>query len=318
MTRTPSDPEAICGEDVDSHDVCVPGTALVARLAAEPFEVLESVPVPGTTPAKKVLVRFERAPKVRVLFKWRTVAPDFADAFNNSPRRELAAVATADVLFGESQDLVPHSTVLCLPRERYPELLADAEATFADDVCVAGLVTPWIYNAETVEELWDPERYAEDPRYRVAVARLNVLANVIAHGDSHSGNVLVDDEEAPRRVFLIDNGFAFSGLFNPLVRWFDKDRDWSKPVIPSLPELVHQQLLRVDPVEFDRLATVAVLRRQGDGWAVTDVPRPLGERFPPLDADTGVRRGDGVVQLGLTKQEIQDVRIRFAKLLETL
>lgn len=318
MTRTPSGPEAVCGGGVESDEVCVPGTDLVARLATEPFEVLESVPVPGTTPAKKVLARFEREPRVRVLFKWRTVAPDFADAFNNSPRRELAAAATADMLFGESQEVVPHSTVLCLSRDRYPQLLADAEATFEDDACVAGLVTPWIYNAESVEELWDPQRYAEDPSYRVAVARLNVLANVIAHGDSHSRNVLVDDAKAPKRVFLIDNGFAFSGLFNPLVRWFDKDRDWAKPVIPSLPGPVHEQLLRVDPVEFDRLATVAVLRRQGDTWVVTEVPRPLGDRFPPLESDAGIRRGEGVVQLGLTKQEIQDVRIRFAKLLETL
>lgn len=317
MVQSPSTPAEVCHDaDLRQDDTCVPGAELLERLTHEEFDVLEVVPAPGTTPAMKVLARFEREPQLSVLFKWRVVPSEVGDAFNNSPRRELAAAAVADLLYGSNQEVVPHSTMLCVEREEFPTLVGDAEPTFEGDDCVVGLITPWIYNAEEIKVLWDPERFAKHEGYRMSVARLNVLAEVIHHGDSHSRNVLVDDAEAPTRVFLIDNSFAFSGLFNPMVRWFGSERDWASPVVPRLPSALREELLKFDPVDFDKLATVAVLNRTGDDWALVGLPRPRGDEHPAIDPDEGVRHEGYTVQLGLTQDEIVAMRKRFARLLE--
>lgn len=318
MVQIPSAPSEVCSNaNLGRDDTCVPGLEILERLTHEPFEVVEIVPAPGSTPAKKVLARFAREPRTSVLFKWRVVPEAAGDAFNNSPRRELAAAAVADVLYGSNQEVVPHSTMLCVERASFPLLVGDAEPTFQGDDCVLGLVTPWIYNAEEIEVLWDPERFATHEGYRMAVARLNVLAEVIHHGDSHSRNVLVDDSEAPTRVFLIDNSFAFSGLFNPLVRWFGVDRDWANPVVPRLPQRLRRRLEALDPVELDRLSTVAVLNHSKEGWQLAGLPRARGDEHPAFDPAEGVRRSGDTVQLGLTRDEIVAMRKRLARLLES-
>lgn len=314
----PSPPRAICqAPHVADDDVCVPPTALLDRLAREPIEILEAVVAPGTTPALKAIVRLTEAPSLVVPIKWRATPAGAGDAFNNSPRRELAAVAAATLLFGADNDLVPPSTLRCLEPKTHDKITQDAEPTFEDSTCVLGVITVWLPNVEEVEELWDPARFEADAAYRRAVSRLNVFARIIDHRDSHARNVVVDDEDEPTRVFLIDNSLAFSGLFNPLVRWLGVDRDWASPIIPAIPTEVRRDLARFDPAALDRLATVVELEHTpGGGWQLVRSVGAQGAQAQPFDAKRGVRRRDGTVQLGLTDEEIRAMKHRFLAILE--
>jgi hypothetical protein len=81
--------------------------------------------------------------------------------------------------------------------------------------------------------------------------------------------------------------------------------------VPKLPHQKVDRLRAITRADLDRLATVAEYRVQ-DGLLQEVEPTA------PFDPGEGVRRKDDVIQLGLTRQEIDGVEARLKQLLSRI
>jgi hypothetical protein len=107
-------------------------------------------------------------------------------------------------------------------------------------------------------------------------------------------------------VFSVDNGIAFA--FNDS----DRGNTWSRLRVPKLPADTVDRLRHVTRDELQRRLGVLAQWRLLDGHWVAEPP---GEN---LDPHRGVRQQDGIVQLGLTEDEIAQVDRRRTTLLEAV
>jgi hypothetical protein len=133
---------------------------------------------------------------------------------------------------------------------------------------------------------------------------MNILTYLIEHGDSNVGNFLISRSETGPRVFAVDNGVAFAAAES------DRGRKWAEMRVDSLPKETVERLRAMTYDALDRqLAVVAQ-------WTLEDghfVPAQLGES---LSKSRGVRRDGAVVQMGLTKPEIEAVWRNRQRLLD--
>lgn len=304
-----SSPAELCNDPrMSAGSLCVPPSSVQRALFLSKLELLD--------------VRHTRAPQVlkirgaldlgdrRIILwlKWRASPPKVSDAFNNSPRKELAAHALSAMLFPKDA-LVPPATLRCL-RDAERAAVGATEDTFKGIHCTLGIVALWLQNVKPAPyELFDPARYQRDASYRRATSRLNVFAYLIDHGDSHSGNFLVSTDPLRRRIFSVDHGFSLGGFFNPAGRWFKTFRDWSQIFVPSIPQDLYRRLRSLDRIQLRRLSSLVEFRIEGDRL----VPIPAG---PPLDPKKGVRRTQDRLQIGLKAAEIARIEERIVKLLK--
>ena len=171
--------------------------------------------------------------------------------------------------------------------------------------CVLGAAALWLTDGTPPEEVFDRQRFADDPRYAYHFANLNLLAYLISHRDARKNDFLSLDDANDPRIFLIDNGIAFSGfVFNFFTANFDKIR------VPGLPRLSIDRLRRVGARELQRLAVLGELAVDDEGVLRHIAPGA------PLDPDIGTRVLPGRVQFGLTATEIATMSERLAQLLE--
>jgi hypothetical protein len=106
-------------------------------------------------------------------------------------------------------------------------------------------------------------------------------------------------------VFAVDNGVAFNRR-----EVSDRGTRWQRLRVDRLPQRTVDRLRALTRDELDRrLAVVAQFRRAGE------VLVPMAPTTP-LDPGKGVSRNDEVVQLGLTKHEIDHIWDRIRKVLE--
>lgn len=257
----------------------------------------------GVTGASRVMLY---APEDDLEFKakWKEV-PYFLDSWNNSPRRELAAYAVQKLFLDPRDYVVPTTALRCLPLDQYREQFPKADPTLKNSKCVLGAFALWINNVRIEPELLDPERFAKDPNYAYHLANFNILTFLIDHKDGRSNNFLVSTHEDDRRVFAIDNGISFDAW---IWNWFVPN--WNTIRVPALNRKAVDRLREVKPDDLRALATVAELRVDDSG-----IYR-LVESGPPLEPDEGVRKAEGVVQFGLTTDEVDDVREQVEELLE--
>src|SRR5262249_17508647 len=104
---------------------------------------------------------------------------------------------------------VPPTSVRCLPRSAYPPDTPAPEPTLEHTACVLGLVAAWLEHvAPPAGEVYDPDRFARDPRYAGHMADFNVLTYLIDHRDGRSSNILLSDDPKDEHVYSIDNGIA--------------------------------------------------------------------------------------------------------------
>jgi hypothetical protein len=183
-----------------------------------------------------------------------------------------------------------------VPVEEYKRYYHDPAAvkpTFkgADEVmCV---VQYWLQNVKNPPDIYDPARFNADPVYARHIGQLNIFTYLIEHRDSNQGNFLISNAEQGPRVFSIDHGVAFASLDS------DRGTAWLKLRVDRLPKDVVD---RVRPL-LDRDFLTSKLAVLGQ-WELRDghyVPVPFTE---PLSTRRGVRTRDGVVQMGLTRDEI--------------
>jgi hypothetical protein len=236
--------------------------------------------------------------------KWKEV-PYFLESWNNSPRRELAAYAVQKIFLDPPDYVVPTAALRCITLERYREYFPKADPTLKNSKCVLGMLALWINNVTIESQLLDPERFSKDPNYAYHLANFNVLTFLIDHKDGRSNNFLVSKNDTDRHVFAIDNGISFDAW---IWNWFVPN--WNTIRVPALNRKAVDRLRQVKAEDIARLGAVAELRMDGDGIYRTVEPGA------PLEADEGVRTAPGVVQFGLTTDEVDDVREQVEEIVE--
>jgi hypothetical protein len=266
------------------------------------LEDVEAAPG-GVMGVKKAVARFPVTGE-RIDVKWKQAPATTADGWNNTPRKELAALAIQKWFLDPHDYIVPPSAVRCIPLDAYRHIDPDATATIEGTRCVVGLLSAWLRDVTVPERLYDRDRFLADAGYAYHMADFNVLTFLVQHRDGRSGNFLAADGPSGRRLFAIDNGVAFGGLvYNYFVD------NWDVIRVPAIRRAVVERLRRVRAEHLEALGVVVELR--ADEAGILRPAPPSASQAP----EAGVWVGDGRVQLGLTRAEITAVADRLHALL---
>ncbi len=235
--------------------------------------------------------------------KWAPAAPG-GEAFNNSPRYEVAAYQLQRLFLDNSQIVVPPTVLRAFPLVWYRTLNPNAHATFLDTESVVVALQYWLFNV-TPEDFWQPDRVETDTAYARAIGNFNLFTYLVRHSDSNAGNFLISRDSTGPRVYSVDNGVAFASEAS------NRGAEWRRIRVKRLPRSTVERLRTLTEDDLTaQLETVAEFRIG---------PDRLLESVPPgpnLSADRGVRRHGDRIQLGLTRGEIHGVWRRLQDLLE--
>ncbi len=250
----------------------------------------------GTSAARKARLRF--ADGMDLAVKWKAFPPEL-DGWNNSPRKELAAYEIQKWFLTPEEYVVPTAAVRCVSPEQITAPPIPA-ATMAGSRCTLVTLALWLRRVRSPTPLYQPRRFETDAGYAFHLANFNVLATLIDNRDSRGSNVLVSNREPPVRIYSIDNGMSFDPWF-----WKFNALRWNEIIVPALPRTTVERLRAVSELDYDELLVLAQMLLGDDG-----VYRPIEPTGPPLDPDRGVRKDGRLLQLGLTREEIREVRER--------
>ena len=281
-----------------------PPAEIERRLQSEPFEVenLVGARYPDD-PTKQATLSFEDG--TRMLVKW-APAPRGGERFNAVPRYEEAIYRLQKLFLDPDEYVVPPTACRCVPVWVYGDLEGDPVATFDGSSCVLVTLQSWLWSV-TDENVFDRERFRRDTAYARHLANMNVATHLADHKDANVGNFLVSTVEDEPRVYAVDNGVSFGS------RKSNRGYEWRRMRVDRIPAETADRLRQIDRRELERaLATVAQFEETGSQGMVRVEPEP------PLDPGDGIRRGDGVLQLGLTDDEIDDVWDRLRDLIERI
>jgi hypothetical protein len=289
-------PAATRGQD---SNITLAVDTLERLLGVEKFEVANFGPLRSATDRVRVaLLSFPGGHSVRV--KWAAAARG-GDTFNNRPRYELAAYALQKLFLDESDYVVPPTVARIVPAESYPGGEKPPAPTFGGSTDVLVVLSYWLSNV-TLQPVYDRERLASDSLYARHFAQFNILTYLVRHGDANVGNAVISADRANPRVFAVDNGVAFED---------DSDRghDWRDILVDRLPQASVDRLRGIGEQDLHRQLGVLLQLEVRDGRLVVVEPTEN------LDPSRGVRRRSDVIQLGLTRREIQYTYRRLEHLL---
>jgi hypothetical protein len=265
----------------------------------------------GVTGAERFDVFFKAVNRT-LRIKWKAAPPGDVESWNNNPRKELAAYAIQTWFLPPEHYVVPTTVARCVRLADYRRLDPEAQPTLAGTQCVFGVQALWLDDVEIPEVLWDEERFQRDAAYARHIANFNVLSYLVQSRDTTRENVLMAKDPKNPRVFSVDNGIAFDpALYNPFLN------NWDTIRVPALPRDTVERLRRLDDDADDELAVVAQFEVDEEGMlrSVRPIRRPDDDE-DEADRATGVRWADGVLELGLTESEIDQVEDRLEQLLE--
>jgi len=277
---------------------------LETELASGRIEILsERYAGAGLTGASRVELRLLDQ-GLTVSAKWKPV-PLFLDGINNSPRKEIAAYHVQKLVLEPEDYVIPTSVARCIPAAEFPSPTKHSKGTLPDSNCELGIFSVWLENVTVPDMLLDSDRFEREAAYARHLGNFNLVTYLIRHHDGRRGNFLVSTNESDRRVFAVDNGVAFSGIW---YNWFVPN--WNRIRVPAIPEDAIEKLRQIRELDLEPLAVVAEFHRDPNGgWS----PRPSGIA---LDEDDGARLEGSVFQLGLTEDEIEDLYKRIEDLVE--
>jgi hypothetical protein len=290
---------AACAQNAN---ISQPVADIERLLAAEPLAITQaeiSRPKASGDITLKAEISFGGAPPLRV--KLRKAEPG-ADTFNNVPRYDLAAYELQK-LFLEPQDyVIPPTALRMVPLADFAKYQANVSPTFHDVAQVLAVVQYWLDDVKVIEDVYDPDRFASDAVYARHIGQMNILTYLISHGDSNAGNFLIGRQEQGARVYSVDNGVAFNSTAS------DRGELWKVLRVKELPADAIERLRRITPeMLYQRLGVVAQWRLVNGSY----VPEPPTANIG--DA-RGVRRKGDILQMGLTRIEINGVQ-RLLRLL---
>lgn len=249
---------------------------------------------------KHVLLLFPDSTTVEA--KWARAAPG-AEEFNNQPRYELAAYALQRLFLDGPDYVVPPTVARAIPVRDYPAQESGVRPTFSGTESVIVILQYWLPNV-TNDGVFDPRRLEGDSVYARYFGNLNLLTYLMRHSDANAGNVLISRDPERPRLFTVDNGIAFGGEAS------DRGTAWRNLRTNRLPSAAIDRLREVEREDLERALAVVAQFESRDGHLVAVAPTE------PLSTRSGVRRRDGVIQLGLTASEISGVHSRLQRLLQ--
>ena len=259
----------------------------------------------GLTGASRVEIELVDQQMV-VAAKWKAMPGDL-DGINNAPRKELASYLVQRLFLDPADYVVPTSVARCLPADVFPEPGRPARPTLRDTRCELGVLSLWLEHLTTPYEILELERFARDREYAERLADFNLATYLMKHQDGRLGNILVSTPDLPYRIFAVDNGVAWSGIW---YNWFVPN--WRHLRVPALRRVSVDRLRKVKEADLAYLGVVASFVRDPDGMLAPVEP----ERN--LDPDKGVRIEGGIVQLGLDDDELGDLFERIQELIEAV
>lgn len=225
-------------------------------------------------------------------------APRDGEEFNNVPRYELAAYEIQRLYLEEEELVVPPTAMRALDLDWYETLDPDVESTFRGINSVVVLIQSWV-NFTTDEDVWDEDRFSVDPLYARHWANLNLFTYLIRHSDSNTGNVRLSSFSTNPRLFAVDNGVAFNSIDS------DRGTRWRSLLVESFPAATVARLRTLTEDQLHEALGVMVQWRIEDDRLVPMTPTEN------INARQGVRRRNGIVQFGLTRDEIDDTWYRI-------
>lgn len=257
----------------------------------------------GITGALRVKARYPGEDEL-ITLKWKTM-PIKLDGINNSPRREIASYQLQFIFLEPDDFLVPPSVARCLIPETFADPAPHLSKVFPNTSCELGILSLWLNEVTIPRPLYDEARFLSDLTYARYLANFNLLTYLIRHRDGRDGNFLVAKDPSRPITFAIDNGMTFGGFF---YNWFVDN--WDDIKVPALPRESIDRLRQISKRDIKKLGVVAELHLDSDGvYRSVDPGENLGRK-------EGVRRRPGIIQFGLTKDEIEDVVERIEDLLE--
>jgi hypothetical protein len=284
-------------------NITLPVSELERMLAQDPFTITSaeiSRPKAKGDITLKAEVSFDGRPPIRV--KLRKAEPG-ADSFNNQPRYDLAAYQLQAFFLDPAEYVVPPTAARFLPLTEFEKYSPGVKRTFNGADEALAVLQYWLQDVKVIADVYLPSLYATDPAYARAVGQMNVLTFLIEHGDSNVGNFLISKSETGPRVFAVDNGVAFAAAES------DRGRKWAEMRVDSLPAATVERLRGMTYDALQRLAVVAQWRLE-DGHFVAAPPGAS------LSSIRGVRRDGAVLQMGLTRPEIERVWRNRQRLLD--
>ncbi len=200
---------------------------------------------------------------------------------------------------------MPPTALRFVPLEEFAKYSPQVKRTFTGSDEVLAVLQYWLQDVKVVADVYDPALFATDPVYARHVGQMNILTFLIEHGDSNVGNFLISRSETGPRVFAVDNGVAFAAAES------DRGRLWADMRVDRLP---------ADTVASLRKLTLAVLagapgRRRAMEARGRQV-RPRADRKRAFRRPVASGREGAVLQMGLTKPEIERVWRRVQRVLE--
>lgn len=287
-------------------NILMPVDSIERRLALEPFEVIDRRPSRGLEGERTYRTAMAFPDGAMVVAKWARAAPG-GEAFNNSPRFELAAYELQKLFLDEDEFVVPPTVARTFPLWVYQTLApddTDTRPTFRGTRSVLVAIQYWLFNI-TADGFWDRDRFDADSLYARHFGNFNIMTYLVRHGDVNEGNYLISTVPENPRVFSVDNGVSFSSVES------DRGYRWRQLRVDRLPAATIERLRALAAEDLVRqLETVAEFRIHPDGTM------ELAEPGPNLDSNRGVRTSADRVQLGLTSREISAVWGRVRHLLE--
>lgn len=293
-----------CASEAQDVNLSLPVPELERMLAQDPFTIVSaeiSRPKAKGDITLKAEVSFDGRPPIRV--KLRKAEPG-ADTFNNQPRYDLAAYRLQALFLEPAEYVVPPTAVRFLPLEDFDRYSPGVKRTFSGADEALAVLQYWLQEVKVIADVYLPTLYDTDPVYARSLGQMNILTYLIEHGDSNVGNFLISRSETGPRVFAVDNGVAFAAGES------DRGRKWAEMRVDSLPK---ETIERLRALKFEELnARLAVVAQ----WTLEDghfVPARFSDS---LSTVRGVRREGAVLQMGLTKREIERVWRNRQRLLD--
>jgi len=251
---------------------------------------------------QRVVLQFED--ETRAMAKWAVAPPRGVGVFNNRPRYECAAYELQKLFLDEPEYVVPPTVARTVSLESYRAMVPRAEATFGNAESVLVVLQYWLWNV-TADDVWDKDRFESDTLYARHFANMNLLTYLIRHGDSNAGNVLISTTTSNPRLFVVDNGVAFSRR-----EAGDRGTRWRNLRVKRLPGKTVERLRALTREELDRRLLVVAQFRRADNQLITVTPTE------PIHPGGGLRKNDEVMQVGLTKTEIGHIWGRIQDVLK--
>jgi hypothetical protein len=230
------------------------------------------------------------------------------DGWNNNPRKEIAAYELQKFFLEPRDYVVPTTLARCIRIEDHSHNTPDARPTLEGTNCVLYALSLWLKNVTVPDVFYEEARFLSDPAYAYAYGTFNILTYLSDHLDNRKGNFLVSKDEHFPRVYAIDNGIAFgSWIYN----WFvPSSHAWRKIVVPAVPKSAVDRLRKLQRADLESLSVLAEFHENEEGFLDAVLPGAS------LEPNRAVSVREGVVQLGLTESEIDDVWERIEELIE--